>query len=47
MLDPLAAVQAALGRCSEAATTQARAVDAVPEGMPPAARRVFEALLQK
>ena len=35
ILDTLAAVQAALGRCSEARGTQARAVDALPEQASP------------
>ena len=47
MLVTLAAVQAQLGRCSEAAATQARAIDALPDGVPPPARRAFEAQLEK
>ena len=48
MLDTLAAVQAMLGRCTEAVSTQARAVDALPDGTPPPARRRdFESRLRE
>ena len=47
MLDTLAAVQAALGRCSEAANTQAHAIDVLPDGIPPPVRQDFEGRLQR
>jgi Flp pilus assembly protein TadD len=47
MLDTLAAVQAMLGRCSEAAASEARAIDALPEGMAASRRRDFEERLER
>jgi tetratricopeptide (TPR) repeat protein len=47
LLDTLAAVQAMTGRCSEAAATQARALDALPEGMPASRRRDFAERLER
>jgi hypothetical protein len=47
LLDTLAAVQAMLGRCSEAAASQARAIDALPEGVSPARREDFEGRLER
>ena len=47
MLDTLAAVQAMLGRCSEAVASQARAIDALPEGLPVGQRRGFEERLER
>ncbi|HEY3587198.1 MAG TPA: DUF1570 domain-containing protein [Myxococcaceae bacterium] len=47
LLDTLAAAQAQLGRCSEAVATQARALDALPEGMPAAGRRDFAERLER
>lgn len=47
MLDTLAAVQAQLGRCSEAVASQARAIDALPDGVPAAARHALEARLEQ
>ena len=47
LLDTLAAVQALAGRCSEAAATQARALDALPEGMPASRRRDFAERLER
>ena len=47
LLDTLAAVQAMSGRCSEAAATQARALDALPEGMPASRRRDFAERLER
>ena len=47
MLDTLAAVQAMLGRCSEAVASQARAIDALPESIPAAARRDFQDRLER
>ena len=47
ILDTLAAVQAQLGRCSEAVASQARAIDALPDGVPAAVRRDLEARLEQ
>ena len=47
MLDTLAAVQGLLGRCSEAVASQARAIDALPEGVPAGQRRSFEERLER
>jgi Flp pilus assembly protein TadD len=41
ILDTLAAVQAALGRCSEARASEARAVDSLPEAVSPEARQRY------
>jgi len=42
MLDTLAAVQAKLGRCSEAVASEARAIDALPEGTSAGVRFGYE-----
>ena len=47
MLDTLAAVQAMLGRCSEAVASEARAVDALPEGIVLNQRRNSEERLEQ
>jgi hypothetical protein len=47
LLDTLAAVQAQLGRCSEAVASQARALDALPEGVPASARRELAERLER
>jgi len=47
LLDTLAAVQAMLGRCSEAVASQARAVDALPEGISANSRRDFTERLER
>jgi Tfp pilus assembly protein PilF len=47
LLDTLAAVQSMLGRCSEAAASQARALDALPEGISGDRRRDFADRLEK
>ena len=47
LLDTLAAVQAMAGRCSEAVASQARALDALPEGVPAARRRDFVERLER
>ena len=47
LLDTLAAVQSMLGRCSEAVASQARAVDALPDGISADRRRDFVERLER